>query len=187
MSLKVALVGCGKMADSHAEEIAKIPNARLVAVCDAEPLMAEQLAVRYAIPQRFSSLDDMLGELRPDVLHIVTPPQSHLALTRRAAEAGCHVYVEKPVALNLTDTRLLVEVVERAGRKMTTGWRVNFDPPALLLRSMLADGVVGTPVHVESLFGYELSGCTEQPFWQTRITGCANCPVSCFTTISITC
>src|SRR5688500_483515 len=101
MSLKVALVGCGKMADSHAEEIAKLSNARLVAVCDAEPLMAEQLALRCAIPQHFADLDRMLETVRPDVLHVVTPPQSHLALTKRAVDAGCHVFVEKPIALSL--------------------------------------------------------------------------------------
>ena len=158
MSLKVALVGCGKMADSHCEEIARVSTGRLVAVCDAEPLMAEQLAVRFGIPSHFSDLDAMLSTVRPDVVHIVTPPQSHLALATRVAEAGCHVYVEKPITLNLADTRSLLDSVRRAGKKMTTGWRVNFDPPALALQEMVAEGAIGDPVHVETYFGYDLSG-----------------------------
>jgi len=158
MSLKVALVGCGKMADSHAEEIAKLPNGRLIAVCDAELLMAEQLAVRFGIPHHFANLQQMLETVRPDVLHIVTPPQSHLALAKIGVDAGCHVMVEKPLAMNLADTRELVEYVRRAGKKMTTGWRANFEPPALALQRMLADGVLGDVVHVNSVFGYELSG-----------------------------
>ena len=50
MTLKVAIVGCGKVADQHVEEIAKLPQlARVVGVCDLEPLMAEQLASRFSI------------------------------------------------------------------------------------------------------------------------------------------
>lgn len=158
MTLKVALVGCGKMADSHAEEIAKLPSARLVAVCDAEPLMAEQLAVRFQVPEWFDDIDRMLATAKPDVLHIVTPPQSHLSITRKAVEAGCHVLVEKPIAMNFGDTSALVDCVTQGGKKMTTGWRVNFDPPALTLAALLAEGVAGDPVHIESFFGYDLSG-----------------------------
>lgn len=158
MSLKVALVGCGKMADSHAEEIAKLKNGRLVAVCDAELLMAEQLAVRFGIPHHFGNLQQMLETIRPDVLHIVTPPQSHLALAKIGVDAGCHVFVEKPLAMDLADTLQLVDYVRRAGKLMTTGWRANFEPPALLLQRMLEDGMLGEVVHVESVFGYELSG-----------------------------
>ena len=51
MGLKVAIVGCGKIADAHVEEARKIPGVEVVAVCDQEPIMAEQLAVRYAIPR----------------------------------------------------------------------------------------------------------------------------------------
>jgi predicted dehydrogenase len=158
MSLCAALVGCGKFADMHVEEIAKLASGRLEAVCDAEPLMAEQLALRYGIRRHYDSLDRMLAEVHPDVLHITTPPQSHLELARRAVEAGCHVFVEKPVTPTLAETRRLVEVVQAAGKKLTTGWRVNFDPPALLLQRLIAEGAIGEPVHVESFYGYDLSG-----------------------------
>ena len=60
MALKIALVGCGKIADAHVEEIRKQPAAVLAAVCDREKLMAEQLAVRYAVPAHYDDLDAML-------------------------------------------------------------------------------------------------------------------------------
>lgn len=158
MSLKAALVGCGKFADSHAEEIAKLSNGRLAAVCDNEPLMAEQLAVRFGNPRQYSDLDSMLERERPDVLHIVTPPHTHLELGKRAVDAGCHIFVEKPLALNSADAGQLIAYARQAGRKLTTGWRVNFDPPALLLERLIDEGVLGEPVHMESFYGYDLGG-----------------------------
>lgn len=75
------------------EEILKIPSVQLVAACDREPIMAEQLAVRYSIPHWYSAVAEMLETEKPDVLHITTPPQSHLALARQAFEARCHVFL----------------------------------------------------------------------------------------------
>jgi predicted dehydrogenase len=156
--LKVAIVGCGKFADAHAEVILRQPHAQLVAACDAEPLMAEQLAARYGVPQTFEDLDEMLAKVRPDVVHIATPPQVHRALAIKAMDAGCHVFVEKPLAMNYAEARSLIEHAERTGRKLTTGWRANYDPPALRLRQLVAQGAIGQPVHVESFYGYDLSG-----------------------------
>ncbi len=156
--LKVAIVGCGKIADAHIEEIAKLPAARVVAVCDLELLQAEQAGARYGIAGVYDDFDRLLAEARPDVVHITTPPASHLSLTRRAVDAGCHVFVEKPLALNLADARALVDCVTRANKKMTIGWTYLFDPPAIAMRELIAAGVLGDPVHAESFYGYDLSG-----------------------------
>jgi predicted dehydrogenase len=159
VGLRVVIVGCGKIADGHAEEIAKMPElASVVAVCDREPLMAEQLALRYGIARHSGDFDALLASERPDVVHITTPPQSHLALASRALDAGSHVYVEKPLTLNHSDSVRLVEQAERAGRQLTVGYTYMFDPPALALRELVARGVIGEPVHLESIYGYDLSG-----------------------------
>ncbi len=156
--LKVALVGCGQIADGHVGEIQKLGNARVLGVCDLEPLMAEQLAVRYGIPNHYADYDRMLSELKPDVVHICTPPGSHLALTKAAVDAGCHVYVEKPLALDHAQSTELIKYVEAADRKITIGHNSEFDPPSLEMRRLVAEGVLGDCVHIESWFGYNLSG-----------------------------
>jgi predicted dehydrogenase len=158
MSLKIAIVGCGKIADAHVEEIRKIPSVHLCAVCDLEPIMAEQLAVRYAVPQWYSDLAKMLEVEKPDVLHITTPPQSHLSLTRQAVAAGCHVFLEKPVALRHCDAVAIIESVVTAGRKLAVNYWPRFEEPALELRRLYETGVLGSPVHVESSIGYDLGG-----------------------------
>jgi predicted dehydrogenase len=159
VTLKVAIVGCGKIADAHVEEIAKMSDlAAVVAVCDRELLMAEQLAMRFGIPRHYDDLDALLEGARPDVVHVTTPPQSHLDLAVRALDAGCHVYVEKPLAPTHADSRRLIEHAHSVERALTVGYTYLFDPPALALRELVAEGVVGEPVHVESALGYDLSG-----------------------------
>jgi len=158
MNLRIAIVGCGKIADAHAEEIAKQRNVSLVAACDVEPLMAEQLAARYGISAHFSDFDDMLRKSRPDVVHIATPPQFHVSLAERALNAGCHVFVEKPLALNYRDAAYLIDCAKQSGRKLTVGWLANFDAAALELQRMVHEGIVGAPVHLETYYGYDFSG-----------------------------
>jgi predicted dehydrogenase len=158
MSLKVAIVGCGKIADAHVEEIRKISAARLCAVCDLEPIMAEQLAVRYSIPRWYCDVAKMLEVERPDVLHITTPPQSHLSLTRQAVAAGCHVFLEKPVALRHSDAEAIIAAAVAAGRKLAVNYWPRFEAPALELRRLHETGALGSIVHVESYIGYDLQG-----------------------------
>ncbi len=156
--LKVAIVGCGKIADAHVEEVGKLPNAGVLAVCDREPLMAEQLAARYGVPHHFADFAHMLESVRPDVVHITTPPQSHLALAEQSLDAGCHVYVEKPFALDRNESERMIEHAARVARKVTVGHSFAFDPLTVELRRLRDEGFLGDTVHVESHLGYNLSG-----------------------------
>ena len=156
--LNVGIVGCGKIADGHIEEIQKLGCARVLAVCDLEPILAEQLALRYSVPHWYTDFDRMLSEHRLDVIHIATPPHSHLALAQKSAELGCHVFLEKPLALNATDGRRLIECLRQTGRKMTINYWYNFETPALALKELVAKGELGEPVHIESYYGYDLAG-----------------------------
>src|SRR5213080_3726896 len=94
--LKVAIVGCGKIADVHASQLQRIKGCEIVAVCDREPLMARQLSERFSVKAYFADFIDLLRQSRPDVVHITTPPQSHFSLAKLCLEYGAHVYVEKP-------------------------------------------------------------------------------------------
>jgi predicted dehydrogenase len=158
MTLNIGIVGCGKIADGHIEEIQKLDCARVLAVCDLEPILAEQLALRYSVPHWYTDIDRMLLEQRLDVIHIATPPHSHLALARKSAEAGCHIFLEKPLAPTPADGRRLIECVQKNERKMTMNYWNNFEAPALALKDIVAKGELGEPVHIESYYGYDLAG-----------------------------
>lgn len=155
--LGVALIGCGKIADQHMEAIRRAADAKVVAVCDREPLMAEQLAERYQVEHSFADAAAMLDEVQPDVVHVTTPPDSHLALGRLCLEAGCHVYIEKPFALNAEDALQLLELAKSLDRKIVAGHNLQFTLEMQKMRRMVDAGFLGGPVvHVESHFSYDL-------------------------------
>lgn len=168
MTLKVVLVGCGKVADQHIAEIQKTSAARMVAVCDTELLMAKQVAVRYHIPNYYTDFDEMLAKENPDVVHIATPPSSHLSLARKALDANCHLVVEKPVALDFAAAEQLVRHAERRQRKLTVCYTYYFDPILRTLRALVQEGAMGEVVHLESFLGYDLAGAFGRPLLADR-------------------
>jgi predicted dehydrogenase len=154
--IRAAIVGCGKMADQHATQIRKIGSAKLVAACDAEPLMARQLAERFDIPSRFTDVEEMLASVRPDAVHITTPPQSHLQIGKQCIAAGCSAYIEKPFTLNTDDAIELIDLAERKGVKLTSGHNGQFTPAMTQMRRLAAEGFLGgRAVHMESLYCYD--------------------------------
>jgi predicted dehydrogenase len=156
--LKVAIVGCGKIADSHAEQIVRIPGCEIVGVCDREPLMAQQLYERFPVKAYYSDVTDLIENAKPDVVHITTPPQSHYQISTQCLDAGCHVYVEKPFALNAAETVDVIRLAERKGLKITAGHDDQFRPATRRMRALIRSGFLGeAPVHMESYYGYEIS------------------------------
>ncbi|MBV9183933.1 MAG: Gfo/Idh/MocA family oxidoreductase [Acidobacteria bacterium] len=158
MALRISLVGCGKAAENHGSQIQHIRDVRLVAVCDREPLMAEQLAARYSVPKVYVNYSEMLEKERPDVVHIATPPQSHFDLAITAFEHGCHVFVEKPAACSHFETQRLLTAAAASHRKLTVGWGYYFDPISRDMRRIVDSGAIGEVVHMNSHFGYDLLG-----------------------------
>jgi predicted dehydrogenase len=157
--LKVAIVGCGKIADAHADAIQRIKNCRIVGVYDKEELMAKQLYERFPIDGFYNNLDELMDKAQPDVVHITTPPQSHFPIAKQCLERGCHVYVEKPFTLDLQEAATLIDLAEIKKLKLTAGHDDQFSHVARRLRAAVKDGYLGgLPLHMESYYGYELSG-----------------------------
>ena len=156
--LRVGIVGCGKIADAHAAQIRRIAGCEIVGVCDREPLMARQLYERFPIKGYYDDLTRLLADAKPDVVHITTPPAGHFDIAKQCLQAGCHVYVEKPFALNAGEARKLIALAEENGRKITAGHDDQFRPAARRMRALVQSGFLGDgPVHMESYYGYELS------------------------------
>ena len=124
--------------------------------------MAQQLADRYDIPQCYSNMDEMLGSSHVDVVHIITPPTTHLPLTLTALEAGCHVLVEKPFTINAAEAVEAIEKAKSLRRKITVNHFHDFSPPALRLRQAIAQGALGDIIHIESFYGYSLNSPVAQ-------------------------
>jgi predicted dehydrogenase len=155
--LRVAIVGCGKIADAHASQIRRIKGCEIVGVCDREVLMAEQLAERYACGGFYDDLQALLTQARPDVVHVTTPPATHFEVAARCLEAACHVYVEKPLTLCEADAVDLIKLATARKRVLTVGHDDQFSHVARRMRALVASGYLGgQPVHMQSCFCYDL-------------------------------
>ena len=177
--LKAAIVGCGKIADSHAAQINRIQGVELVGVCDREELMAKQLHDRFSVKGYFSDLTELIHEAHPDVVHITTPPQSHFEIAKQCLLQGCHVYVEKPFTLDAIEAEKLIQLAEQKVLKITVGHDDQFRHAARRMRSLIAGGYLGgSPLHMESYYGYEFgelgyaSGLLrDEQHWVRRLPG----------------
>jgi predicted dehydrogenase len=157
--IRVGIIGCGKIADAHAEQIQRITGSQIVGVCDKEKLMAKQLYERFPIKQYFDNVKDLLEISHPDVVHITTPPQGHFDLGKTCLEAGCHVYIEKPFTVNTAEAEELVRLATEKRLKITVGHDDQFTHATRRMRSLIRDGYLGgPPVHMESYYCYDLGG-----------------------------
>jgi predicted dehydrogenase len=175
--LRVALVGCGQIADAHLQELRKVPAADVVAVCDRFPDLARQAAARFRVPAAFADSAEMLARVRPDVVHVTTPPHTHYALAREALRAGAHVYVEKPFTVDAAETDEVLRVAREAGRQACVGHDQLFDPAWEEFRRRFRAGEFGEAVHVDAVMGYDLAGpfgrafAAEPDHWVRRLPG----------------
>lgn len=154
---RVAIIGCGKIADQHILAMQRIPDCNVVAVCDRERLMAEQLGERFRIPGIFSDAGEMLRAARPQVVHITTPPQSHFSLAMQCLEAGCHVYLEKPFTVTGDEAKQLLDYAVGRGLLVAPGHNYQFTAEMCRMRQLVKEGYLGgAPVHLESHWSYDL-------------------------------
>jgi predicted dehydrogenase len=155
--LRIAIVGCGKVADQHVQAIHRIPDCTIVSLCDRELLMARQLGERIGVTKCFANLEEMLRSTQPQVVHITTPPQGHFQLAKECLEFGSHVYLEKPFTVTAEETEALIGFAETRGLKMTAGHNYQFTLEMVEMRRLAKAGFLGgKPVHLESYWSYDL-------------------------------
>lgn len=179
--LKIALVGCGQIADAHLQEVRKIDRqtgrARLVGVCDRHFDLARQAAARFDVPAAFDDVGRMLDQVRPDVVHVTTPPQTHRDLALRLLRAGIHVYIEKPFTVDAAEADEVLDAARAASRLVCVGHDQLFDPVWQECQRLHAAGELGRVVHVDSVQGYDLGGpfgallAGEPDHWVRRLPG----------------
>ena len=155
--LRAALVGCGRIADYHIAALQALPGVRIVGLCDLDRDTAEGKAGRFGIPQAFTDVGAMMTEARPEVVHLLTPPDSHLPLTELVAGRGAHLYVEKPFATDLRSAQRMVEIASSAGVTVCPGHNRLFDPPFVEACRRVDAGEIGRvlSVRAEQGFAYE--------------------------------
>lgn len=141
--VRVGLVGCGKVATLHAAALSTMPEAILAGVCDAIPERAGSFAAKYGA-RPFNDLDALLREV--DAVVIGTPHPAHAEPAIRAAAAGVHILVEKPLASTLADCDAMIAAAHQAGVILSVVSQRRWYEPVARLRAAIEAGKIGTPI-----------------------------------------
>lgn len=136
-----AIIGCGRIAKRHAEQMAK--QGQLVAVCDIIPEKADALARQYAAKAYYAVEALLDAEKEITGVAICTPNGLHAAHTIMALEAGIHVLCEKPLCINATDGNKMIAAAEKAGKKLFVVKQNRYNPPVVFLKNLLVNKKLG--------------------------------------------
>ncbi|WP_447642359.1 MULTISPECIES: Gfo/Idh/MocA family protein [Chitinophagaceae] len=142
--VKVALFGAGFIADIHLESYARfVPEAEVVAIYTRDADKAKAFADKHHIPQYFSSIDELLKNTACDVVDICLPNFLHKEATLKAAAAGKHIIIEKPLAVTLEEADEMIAACDKAGVKLMYAEELCFAPKYERARKLAEEGAVG--------------------------------------------
>jgi len=143
--LRVGIVGCGLVAEGqHIPCYMRLKrNVVLQGFCDKNENLAKQTALKYGLPGAYSDLAHMLSKENLDIIDICTPPQTHAPLAVEAIEHGCHVLMEKPMALKTSDCDRMIDASHRYGVKLCVVHNMIFNPPFPKAKKLVVEGAIG--------------------------------------------
>jgi myo-inositol 2-dehydrogenase/D-chiro-inositol 1-dehydrogenase len=144
--IKVGVIGAGRIGKLHLENLCvRIPSSEVVALADVFLEGARELAERYAVQKVTADYKEILADRDIDAVVICSPTDTHAKYTIQAAEAGKHIFCEKPLDLSLDRIRTVLDVIEKTGVKLMIGFNRRFDPNFAKVQQMVRDGKIGDP------------------------------------------
>ena len=141
--LRTAVIGVGYLGQFHAEKYAQLENSELVAVVDADPKRAEELAARLNT-KAVTDYRQIIGEV--DAVSIVVPTRYHFSVTKDFLDRGVHVLLEKPITTTLAEADELIALAKERGAVLQVGHLERFNPAVVAL-----DGLLTRPGFIESI------------------------------------
>ena len=141
-TVRFGIVGCGMIAALHADAIAHIENAELVGVADAYINAAEAFASARGV-KAYADYAEMLKDENIDAVCICTPSFLHAKMAIEALEAGKHVAVEKPMALDEESADEVIAAVDRTGKQLTVIYQLRFEEDIIKARELVLSGALG--------------------------------------------
>ncbi|MBA3506905.1 MAG: Gfo/Idh/MocA family oxidoreductase [Betaproteobacteria bacterium] len=143
--LRIAGIGAGYFSRFHLEGWRSVPDAEVVAWCDAEPGKAEAATQDFGALRTYTDATTMLDAVKPDLVDIVTPPESHAALVALAHARGIPVICQKPLTPSWDESVALVEAAERARVALIVHENFRFQPWYREAKRLLDSGFLGMP------------------------------------------
>jgi myo-inositol 2-dehydrogenase/D-chiro-inositol 1-dehydrogenase/scyllo-inositol 2-dehydrogenase (NAD+) len=150
--IRVCLVGAGRAGKVHANSLFNhTPDAKVVGVVDASPDALQDTGDQFGIDARYHTLEAALDGLEFEAVVITTPTFTHQALAVLAAEAGKHVFLEKPMALTIAECDAIMAAAQRSGVLLQIGFMRRFAPEFVAAFERIQAGEIGRPMIIKSL------------------------------------
>ncbi len=150
--IKAGILGAGGISEFHIKGLRRLPFVEIVGVADVNEVRARELADRFTVPRSFPSLAAMLVA-GPQVVHVLTPPDSHADNAVEALRGGCHVLVEKPLATSVEDCDRVAAAAREAGKSVCVGHSLLRDPFVARALEIARSGAIGDVVGVDHFRG----------------------------------
>lgn len=140
--IRLGIVGLGRFARLHIECLRQIPSVNIVAVCDIRSDAAAAVALELGCSAH-TDVQEMLRSEQLDALDVLTPEDHHFEAVMAGLAAGCHVFVEKPLAGDLTQAERMVDFAAAQERLFMVGHVTRFDPRYLRMKQTIESGEIG--------------------------------------------
>lgn len=142
--IRTAVVGVGKIAQiAHLPVLKKMGNVELVAVCDVDEKKMAHIIQKFDVPRWYNLVDELIEHEPIDALHICTANYYHYPMALMALRKGIHVFVEKPLALNVRYAQKIAEVARQNDRVVMVGMQHRFRDDVQILREFLSNNELG--------------------------------------------
>lgn len=150
--VKLCMVGAGRVGKNHANAITRhVPLGQIVALVDPAVKVRDETGDQFGIEQRFDNLTQALNSVNFDAVIITTPTFTHKALACEAANAGKHVFLEKPMALSIEECDAIIDACEDNDVLLQIGFMRHFEPEYVEAAQRIERGEIGYPMLVKSL------------------------------------
>lgn len=150
--IRVCLIGAGRAGKVHANSLSRhLPEGELAAMVDSNAEILRQTATEFGVDARFSTLEEALDKAAFEAVAITTPTFTHAPLAIQAANAGKHVFLEKPIALSLQECDAIIDAAEQNGVLLQLGFMRRFDPEFAAAAERIQAGEIGRPMMIKSL------------------------------------
>ena len=150
--IRVGIVGCGEIAKKHISFINQIDGTKIVGISDKNTEVLRKTSETYNINNIYSDIKGLIKGGSPDVIHILTPPKFHKEIALWSIEHGISVYIEKPLALDLTEAKEIYQKADEKEVKICAGFNHLYDP-CMRKADSLVKGKIGKIIYLESHYG----------------------------------